>query len=127
MTTTLPRHGPALSPLTLYFQQLKETPLLSAEQERELACRNAAQSPAFAFPGAPAGTPLRRGRSALTTSPVPRIVPPPAPPRAGPSGTRRRPTYWPAAPPGFPSRGGRPFLRAAPAHEMLHPAGLPGR
>jgi hypothetical protein len=31
-----------LSPLTLYFRQLKETPLLSAEQERELACRFAA-------------------------------------------------------------------------------------
>jgi RNA polymerase primary sigma factor len=31
-----------LSPLTLYLQQLEETPLLSAEQERELACRVAA-------------------------------------------------------------------------------------
>jgi RNA polymerase primary sigma factor len=28
-----------LSPLGLYFRQLNETPLLSAEQERELACR----------------------------------------------------------------------------------------
>jgi RNA polymerase primary sigma factor len=28
-----------LSPLSLYFRQLNETPLLSAEQERELACR----------------------------------------------------------------------------------------
>src|SRR5262245_51676708 len=47
MTTTMtatppPRRGPALSPLTLYFRQLAETPLLSAEQEWGLARRVAA-------------------------------------------------------------------------------------
>src|SRR5262245_49204987 len=41
-TTPPPRHGPALSPFALYLRQLSETPLLSAEQERELACRVAA-------------------------------------------------------------------------------------
>ncbi len=39
MTPTPTRQGEALSPLSLYFRQVNETPLLSAEEERTLAVR----------------------------------------------------------------------------------------